>query len=62
MMRYRLTLESGLFCLVDDVAHRHFLRQAVRRGYGTTRVRGGHVVTLPGGRLAALIAEGASND
>lgn len=56
-MRYRLTFEGGRSCLVDDVAHRHFLRQAVRRGDETTKVRGGYVVTLPGGRLAALIAE-----
>ncbi|MDX3028415.1 hypothetical protein [Streptomyces scabiei] len=56
-MRYRVTFECGLSALVDDVAHRHLLRQAVRRGDEATRVRGGYVVTLPGGRLVALIAE-----
>jgi hypothetical protein len=61
LVRYRLTLECGPSALVDDVAARHFLRQAVRRGHETTRVRGGHVVTLPAGErrtsLVALIAE-----
>jgi hypothetical protein len=56
---YRVTFEDGPSFLVDDVAHRHFLRQAVRRRHETTRVRGGHVVTLPGGRLVALLAAGA---
>jgi hypothetical protein len=56
---YRVTFEGGRSFLVDDVAHRHFLRQAVRRRHGTTRVRGGYVVTLPGGRLVALLAAGA---
>ncbi|MGI5404189.1 hypothetical protein ACQEVG_33005 [Streptomyces sp. CA-135486] len=54
-MRYRLTFESGLSRIVDDVAQRHFLRQAVRSGYGWTKVRGGYVVTLPGGALVALL-------
>ncbi|MFD9442098.1 hypothetical protein [Streptomyces sp. NPDC060001] len=58
-MRYRITFECGLSSVVDDVAHRHLLRQAVRRGHGTTKVRGGHVVTLPGGRLVALLVEAA---
>ncbi len=59
-MRYRLTFEDGPSVLVDDTAHRHFLRQAVRRGEETTRVRGGYVVTLAGrrGRRVVLIAEG----
>lgn len=58
-MRYRLTFEGGPSFLVDDYAHRHFLRQAVRRGDETTRVRRGYVVTLAGarGRKVALIAE-----
>lgn len=56
-MRYRVTFESGSSAVVDDVAQRHFLRQAVRRGYGRTRVRGGWVVTLPGGSLVALLRE-----
>ncbi|MFD7776609.1 hypothetical protein [Streptomyces sp. NPDC059753] len=55
-MRYSVTFEGGATCLVDDVAHRHFLRQALRRGDEVTKVRGGHVVTLPGGRLVALLA------
>ncbi|MFJ6636632.1 hypothetical protein ACIQMR_35490 [Streptomyces sp. NPDC091376] len=56
-MTYRVTFERGSSVLVDDVAQRHFLRQAVRRGDEVTRVRRGHVVTLPGGALVALIAE-----
>ncbi|MFB8071073.1 hypothetical protein [Streptomyces californicus] len=56
-MRYRVTLESGRSALIDDVAHRHFLRQAARRGDERTRVRGGWVVTLPGGALVALLRE-----
>jgi hypothetical protein len=56
---YRLTFEGGSTYLVDDVAQRHFLRQAVRRGDELTRVRGGYVVTLVGrrSRRVALIAE-----
>jgi hypothetical protein len=56
---YRLTFDAGPSVLVDDYAARHFLRQAVRRGDETTRVRGGHVVTLAGrgGRMVALIVE-----
>lgn len=53
---YRVTFEDGPACVVDDVAQRHFLRMALRRGDGVTRVRGGFVVTLPGGRLVALLA------
>lgn len=56
-MRYRVTLESGPSVVIDDVAQRHFLRQAVRRGDERTRVRGGWVVTLPGGALVALLRE-----
>jgi hypothetical protein len=56
-MRYRMTFECGATAVVDDVAHRHFLRQAVNAGYELTRVRGGHVVTLPGGSLVALLRE-----
>lgn len=58
---YRLTFECGRSSVIDDVAHRHFLRQALRRRHETTRVRGGYVVTLPSGRLVALLAEGAQN-
>ncbi len=61
-MRYRVTLESGRSALVDDVAQRHFLRQAVRRGDERTRVRGGWVVTLPGGALVALLRESTHAD
>ncbi len=56
-MRYRVTLESGPSVLVDDVAQRHLLRQAARRGDERTRVRGGWVVTLPGGALIAVLRE-----
>jgi hypothetical protein len=56
---YRLTFEGGPSFLVDDFAQRHFLRQAVKRGDETTRVRGGYVVALVGrrSRRVALIAE-----
>jgi hypothetical protein len=59
-VRYLLTFDAGPSVLVDDVAHRHFLRQAVRRGDEVTRVRGGYVVTLVGRRprMVALIAAG----
>jgi hypothetical protein len=56
-VRYRVTFESGASAVVDDVAQRHFLRQAVKRGHSWTRVRGGHVVTLPGGSLVAVLRE-----
>lgn len=56
-MTYRITFESGVTGLVDDVAQRQFLRTAVAGGWERTRVRGGYVVTLPGGSLVALIAE-----
>lgn len=56
-MRYRVTFESGCSAVVDDVAQRHFLRQAVGRGYGRTRVRGGWVITLPGETLVAMLRE-----
>ncbi|MET9126962.1 hypothetical protein [Streptomyces sp. NPDC004528] len=58
-MTYLLTIEGGPSRTIDDVAHRHFLRQSMRRGDELTRVRRGYVVTLPGGRLVALIAVGA---
>jgi hypothetical protein len=61
-MTYRITLECGLTGLADDVAYRHLLRQAVRAGNPTTRVRGGYVVTLTGGHMVALIKEAPSND
>lgn len=56
-MRYRVTFESGCSAVVDDVAQRHFLRQASRAGYDRTKVRGGWVVTLPGGALVAVLRE-----
>lgn len=56
-MRYRVTFESGPSAVVDDVAQRHFLRQAIRAGHGRTRVRGGWVITLPGDRLVAMLRE-----
>ncbi|CAM5403590.1 hypothetical protein GCM10010298_35390 [Streptomyces microflavus] len=52
-----MTLESGPSAIVDDVAQRHFLRQAARRGDERTRVCGGWVVTLPGGALVAVLRE-----
>jgi hypothetical protein len=55
---YQLTFEGGRSYVLDDVAQRHFLRQVIRRRHPLTRVRGGHVVTLPGGRLVALVAVG----
>jgi hypothetical protein len=58
-MTFRLTFDGGKSFLVDEDARIHFLRQAIRRRHGVTRVRGGHVVTLPGGRMVALIAEAA---
>lgn len=60
-MTFRLTFEDGPSLLVDEDARIHFLRQAVIRRHPLTRVRGGHVVTLPGGRMVALIVEEASN-
>ncbi|WP_425837474.1 hypothetical protein [Streptomyces fractus] len=56
-MTYRITFECGVSALVDDVAQRHLLRQALKRGDETTKVRGGYVVTLPEGKLVALLAE-----
>lgn len=55
-MTYRVTLQCGAVGVVDELARRRLLRQADARGWGRTKVRGGHVVTLPGGRLVALIA------
>jgi hypothetical protein len=56
---YTLTLDGFPPRTVTATARDHFLRQAIRRRHGVTRVRGGHVVTLPGGRMVALIAEAA---
>ncbi|BDM70551.1 hypothetical protein HEK616_40380 [Streptomyces nigrescens] len=56
-MKYRITFESGVTGVVGDFEQRHFLRQAVRRQYERTRVRGGWVVTLPGGSLVAVVRE-----
>lgn len=61
-MRYRVTLESGPSAVIDDVMQRHFLRQSVHRGDERTRVRGGWVVTLPGGALVALLRESTYAD
>lgn len=60
-MTYRLTFDGGRSFLVDEDARIHFLRVAIRRRHAVTRVRGGHVVTLPGkrGRMVSLIAEAA---
>lgn len=58
-MSYAVTFEGRKPLLVDDVAQRHFLRQALRRGDEVTKVRSGYVVSLPGGALVALLAVGA---
>ncbi|MEU0860667.1 hypothetical protein ABZ352_35675 [Streptomyces griseofuscus] len=54
---FRLTFDGGRSLLVDEDARLHLLRTAARRRHPITRVRGGHVVTLPCGRMVALIAE-----
>ncbi len=56
-MRYRVTLENGATGRADDVTARRILRQAADAGCDRTRVRGGWVVTLPGGGLVALLRE-----
>ncbi|MEV5319106.1 hypothetical protein AB0K92_15870 [Streptomyces sp. NPDC052687] len=56
-MTYRITLQCGAAGVVDELSRRRLLRQAEARGWERTRVRGGHVVTLPGGRMVALIAQ-----
>jgi len=61
-VRYRLTFENGATGVMDDVAQRHFLRQAVKSGYPWTRVRGGHVLTMPNGSLAAMLREAIHGD
>lgn len=58
---FRLTFDGGKSLLITEDARLHLLRVAIRRRHQVTRVRGGHVVTLPGGRMVALIEEGASN-
>lgn len=58
-MSYTLTFPGFPPRTVDEATRDHFLRVALRRRHDVTRVRGGHVVTLPGGRMVALIAEGA---
>lgn len=58
-MTYLLTFENGTAKTVSSTSRDHFLRDAIRRRHPVTRVRGGHVITLPGGRMVALI-EGAA--
>lgn len=54
-MTYQLTIENGPSRAVSADARDHLIRVAIRRRHDVTRVRGGHVVTLPGGRMVALI-------
>jgi hypothetical protein len=61
-VRYRLTLECGASSVIDELARRRLLRLAAQHGYGRTRVPAGDVVTLPGGALMAVLAEGPSID
>ncbi|GAB1326908.1 hypothetical protein ACE1SV_12470 [Streptomyces sennicomposti] len=55
-MSFTLTLDGFPPRTVGQDARDHFIRQAIRRQYDVTRVRGGHVVTLPGGRMVAILA------
>lgn len=54
-MTYRITLQCGAAGHVDELARRRLLRQADDRGWERTKVRGGDVVTLPKGRLVAIL-------
>jgi hypothetical protein len=56
-MTYRVTLQCGAAGIVDEVARRRLLRQAEERGWERTRVRGGVVVSMPTGRMVAILAE-----
>lgn len=58
-MTYLVTFEDGPTKTVTEESRNHLLRVAIRRRHPVTRVRGGHVVTLPGGRMVALIAGAA---
>nr|WP_159059629.1 hypothetical protein [Streptomyces antibioticus] len=58
-MTYLLTFENGPTKTLSSTSRDHFLRDAIRRRHPVTRVRGGHVVTLPGGRMVAIIAGAA---
>jgi hypothetical protein len=55
---YRLTLHNGLSAALTPAGVRHLLAVAVRRRHEVTRVRGGFVVTLPNGRLTAIVKAG----
>ncbi|MFJ3248379.1 hypothetical protein [Streptomyces sp. NPDC086782] len=54
-MTYRVTLQCGASGVVDELSRRRLLRQAEERGWERTRVRGGHVVTLPEGEMVAIL-------
>lgn len=58
-MSYTLTIDGFPPRTIARDARDHFLRVAIRRRHDVTRVRGGHVVTLPGGRMVALIEAAA---
>ncbi|WP_158943552.1 hypothetical protein [Streptomyces sp. NRRL S-378] len=52
-----MTFESGITGVVDDEVRSRLLRQARERGWNTTPVRRGHVVTLPSGAMVAVLRE-----
>ena len=54
---FRVSFEWGGSTLVDVVAYRYFIREAYTKGWPRTRVPRGYVVTLPSGRLVALLKE-----
>jgi hypothetical protein len=54
---FRVSFEWGGSTLVDVVAYRLFIREAYTKGWPRTRVPRGYVVTLPSGRLVALLRE-----
>lgn len=58
-MSYSLSIDGFPPRTVGKYSRDHFLRVAIRRRHDVTRVRGGHVVTLPGGRMVALIVREA---
>ncbi|MFD7646407.1 hypothetical protein [Streptomyces sp. SM8] len=53
-MRYRVTLECGAWSMISELALRRLLTLVHRLGYSVTPVRGGHVITLPTGKLVAI--------
>ncbi|MFD3361566.1 hypothetical protein ACFWW5_00500 [Streptomyces albidoflavus] len=53
-MRYRVTLECGAWSMISELALRRLLTLVHRLGYPVTPVRGGHVITLPTGKLVAI--------